>query len=145
MQYCPCCKQNKDDTDFHKSGNRKSGYHPYCKECRCKKAKDRYLRDKEKIKSRNNKWWANESNMRKMVLAKYGMTPEDYLILFNLQEGRCAVCDQHQLELDHRLNVDHDHQTGEIRGLLCRNCNMALGLLRDNSLLIGRLKEYVEK
>ena len=145
MQYCPSCKQNKDDTDFHKVKDRKSGHHPYCKECRCKKAKDRYLRDKEKIKSRNKKWWANESNVRKMVLSKYGMTPEDYLVLFNLQEGSCAVCGTHQLELDHRLHVDHDHQTGKVRGLLCRNCNFALGLMGDSPDLIGRLKEYVEK
>lgn len=62
----------------------------------------------------------------------YGITPEQYDELFEKQNGCCAVCGRHQREFKTRLAVDHDHATGEIRGLLCNF---------DNSRFIGRHRE----
>jgi hypothetical protein len=64
----------------------------------------------------------------------YGISPEDYNHLFELQGGCCAICGIPQLELDKRLHVDHNHISGEIRGLLCTNCNVALGQLKTDTL-----------
>lgn len=58
---------------------------------------------------------------------KYGITKEDYNKLFKEQNGKCAICGKHQIDLNVRLCVDHNHLTGAIRGLLCMKCNYSLG------------------
>ena len=74
----------------------------------------------------------------------YGITLEQYDFLLARQEGKCAVCLRPQEEFPTRLAVDHDHKTGEIRGLLCRYCNHRLvGRHRDSSLL-RRIADYLE-
>ena len=143
--FCPDCKKDKPESEFHNNKLRKSGKHVYCKKCRSSRAKHRYERDKEKIKSRNKKWWDNKDNSRKVVLRQHGITVEDYNRMFDSQDGCCAICGKHQIELDHRMYVDHDHYTGEIRGLLCRNCNLAIGLLNDDELLLTKAISYLMK
>lgn len=75
---------------------------------------------------------------------KYGITLEQYQELFTKQNGRCAICQQHQLELKKRLNVDHCHRTNIVRGLLCHNCNTALGSLRDSITILDAAKLYLQ-
>lgn len=70
---------------------------------------------------------------------RYGLSLEDYNTLIKQQEGKCKVCS----EYTETLQVDHCHQTNTIRGLLCLNCNTALGKLQENPLIIQRAKEYV--
>lgn len=64
-------------------------------------------------------------------IAKYGVSVEDWDIMFAQQGGVCAICKQVD-QTGIRLSVDHDHVTGVVRGLLCRNCNVALGLFKDD-------------
>ncbi len=52
---------------------------------------------------------------------------EDYNKLFEQQQGKCAICGKHQTLLKAILNADHDHKTGEVRGLLCIKCNVKMG------------------
>lgn len=74
----------------------------------------------------------------------YGITLEQYDELLARQEEKCAVCQKHQSEFPVRLAVDHDHKTGEVRGLLCRYCNHRLvGRHRDPALL-RRIADYLE-
>lgn len=61
------------------------------------------------------------------VIAKYGLTLDDYDTLILRAEGRCEMCAQ----MTHRLNIDHCHETGVVRGLLCMNCNVGLGRMGD--------------
>ena len=71
----------------------------------------------------------------------YGISEERYTELWAQQGGVCAICLQDDEAKG--LGVDHDHETGEVRGLLCTNCNTALGLLRDRPFLLSRAKEYL--
>lgn len=74
----------------------------------------------------------------------YGITEEQYDELLERQTGKCPVCLKDADEFDTRLAVDHDHTTGEIRGLLCRYCNhRVVGRHRDPSLL-RRVADYLE-
>lgn len=75
----------------------------------------------------------------------YGITVEEYEELLISQNYKCAGCATHQAELTKTLNVDHDHDTGEVRGLLCGNCNRALGLVKDNTKTLLNLITYLEK
>lgn len=69
----------------------------------------------------------------------YGITLDEYNHIFTSQGNCCAVC-QHT---SRRMHVDHDHQTGRIRGILCHNCNIALGLLQDNEHTLTNLAAYL--
>lgn len=66
----------------------------------------------------------------KRVQDTYGLAPGEYELLYQLQGGRCAIC-QRATGATRRLSVDHDHKTGRVRGLLCRPCNTMLGHARD--------------
>lgn len=76
--------------------------------------------------------------------SNYGISLEDYNILFEAQEGRCKICLKHQTEIKGRLHVDHRHSDKKIRGLLCNKCNQALGLLDENLGTIKAMEEYLK-
>ena len=73
----------------------------------------------------------------------YGLTEDDYNRIYDEQKGCCVLCGKHQSELKLTLCIDHDHETGRIRGLLCSNCNMALGLLKDDVEIMQKAIEYI--
>jgi hypothetical protein len=80
---------------------------------------------------------------------KYGMTFEEYEALLKAQNGVCAVCQRPETVVLKkqviRLAVDHSHSTGKVRGLLCRNCNAALGFLNDDILRFQAAIDYLRK
>jgi hypothetical protein len=69
---------------------------------------------------------------------------ELYARLYKQQRGRCAICGRAQKEEGKRLALDHDHQTGKIRGLLCRLCNTGLGSFQDSESRLLKAKRYLE-
>jgi hypothetical protein len=78
--------------------------------------------------------------------SKYSLPMEQYEALFKAQAGRCAICtDRPKKSAHYRLVVDHDHETGEVRGLLCHRCNVALGFMRDNPTALRRAAAYLEQ
>ena len=75
----------------------------------------------------------------------YGITLEKYnQILYN-QSGRCLICGVHHIELNKNLTVDHNHETGEVRGLLCMHCNLMLGYAKEDLKILKKAIEYLEK
>jgi hypothetical protein len=70
---------------------------------------------------------------------------EQYNTLFIGQDGRCAICFLHQSELKKAFAVDHDHSTNEIRGLLCQNCNVGIGNLKDSVTLLENALSYLNQ
>ncbi len=63
---------------------------------------------------------------------RYGLTAEEYEAILESQGGGCAICEKTPEEAGKRLSVDHDHETGDVRGLLCQSCNLALGMIEDH-------------
>lgn len=78
----------------------------------------------------------------------YGLTLRDYEEMFEKQAGLCAICDRKGFTMakHHKLTlvVDHCHATGNVRGLLCHNCNRALGLLQDSTESLKRAIGYLK-
>jgi DNA-directed RNA polymerase subunit RPC12/RpoP len=74
---------------------------------------------------------------------KYDMTETEYLDMFKIQDGKCAICGN-EIE-NERLAVDHNHETGRIRGLLCAKCNSGLGMFNDNIGLLQNAIKYLQK
>ena len=107
-------------------------------------------RNKEKVKesSRKSYWRHREKRLvgmrashHKYQVRQYGLTTEDYARLFEDQKGCCAICKKKPKKI--RLNVDHDHKTKQVRGLLCASCNRALGWFRDSQDLCLRGAKYL--
>lgn len=80
----------------------------------------------------------------------YGISPEDYIDMHEAQHGLCAICQQPETGLNNTrtsarlLSVDHDHQTQQVRGLLCLKCNHALGCADDSILKLRSMIAYLE-
>lgn len=86
----------------------------------------------------------------------YGITPEEYNALLKKQKGVCAICEQPPRSLPSRtipgdvtatarLHVDHDHDTGAVRALLCTSCNRGIGLLKHDIALLQAAIEYLRQ
>lgn len=133
MKYLTCstCREELPETNFHVNKSNKYGRNNECKTCRSLRAKSTY--DYTVERGRHLK-------------RKYGISLEEYSTLLEKQEGVCALCrkgpEGSRYEI---LVVDHDHETNEIRGLLCQQCNMALGRLGDNVESIERVLAYLRK
>ena len=82
------------------------------------------------------------------LLRNYGISIEKYLDMAENQNYKCAICynDNFPMKSCHTgvLVVDHDHKTGKVRGLLCHNCNRALGLLKDSTEYLENCITYLE-
>jgi len=81
----------------------------------------------------------------RQLLRFFGITIEDYEEMLEEQNGRCSICGKHHTEEGKALAVDHCHETGKVRGLLCSCCNTAIGLLQDNTDLLRNAIDYLEE
>ena len=129
---CRVCGTVKPLTEFYKTG-RKNGdeRHYECKECAKARVKQRHC---------------PETYRRQHLKRAYGITPEQYDELLEKQNGKCACCGADKpgnSRRDKYFAVDHDHSTGKVRGLLCHNCNTALGLIRDNPQTLTSMLTYL--
>lgn len=73
---------------------------------------------------------------------KYGITREDYRGMLTQQDGRCMIC---TVRLNDELRVDHNHKTGQVRALLCSNCNSGLGLFQEDPVRLNSAVEYLTR
>jgi len=135
---CTVCKKQYPATlvYFHKQAGGKDGLHSQCKVCRAIYRK-KYLQTdggKRAFGNAMRKYRQTQGakNFQKMwrLNHKYNMTPKEYDKLYKRQKGCCAICGIHQSVFKKALCVDHNHITGEIRGLLCNSCNWAIGYLK---------------
>lgn len=76
---------------------------------------------------------------------KYGITLEQYNKMLELQLGGCAICKSKPKENDKYLVIDHNHDTNQVRGLLCNSCNLTIGYMKENELIIWNLLDYLKK
>ena len=81
---------------------------------------------------------------------KFGITLEEFDVLFSKQDGKCAICGLvNEVKIDKRgrssrlLHIDHDHKTGNVRGLLCQKCNVGLGSFKDAPDLLSKAAGYL--
>jgi hypothetical protein len=135
MSTCTDCKIDKPPTDFHLNRARKNGLSARCKTCKKQYDNDRWtvdgLREKRKIE------------MRTRRLKGFGLTEEAYDSILAKQGSGCAICGAKEGWKGKRLAVDHDHETGAVRGLLCDRCNTAIGKFEDSPELLLRAVEYL--
>jgi hypothetical protein len=110
---CRDCNEFKPFLLLKKNYGGKKGYQRWCLECASTTAQKWKKANPEKLKAQKDTF--HYSQLKKT----YGITHEDYTEMFCEQEGRCKICRRHQEEFTKRLFVDHCHETGVVRGLLC--------------------------
>ena len=97
---------------------------------------------KKKIKSKKE----YEKYTRNYMLNKnYGITIEEYDLLLEQQDNKCAICGTNTPGGKGRFHVDHDHTSGAIRGLLCSSCNIGLGHFKDDPEILILAAEYLSR
>lgn len=99
---------------------------------------------REKARQARDRYALQRKNLAVQLRRRYGISLEQYEAMLELQDGRCAICGRHGDEFGRRLAVDHCHETGKVRGLLCINCNPGIGAFRDNPELLRRAASYLE-
>lgn len=148
---CSTCKETKTLDNFWKRSSESDGIDYRCKDCHRRMKAAVFQKNyhgnpewRERHLERSRKKYATDPlYARKMSLkSQYGITLEDYDAKLAEQGGVCAVCGKAP-SARRRLAVDHDHKTGEVRGLLCTQCNQALGLLKDSHRVVKSLLKYI--
>ncbi len=148
---CAKCNKFKLKTEFSKDPCQKSGLHPYCKLCTSEygkkfrripynkeqikqKAKEYHIKNRDTILAKGKIYYeANKTRMRLRTRChRLGITVEQYKEKFKGHNGNCDICGISEKEFERPLFIDHCHKTGEVRGLLCHQCNMLLGNSSDN-------------
>lgn len=139
MKYCTKCKVEKPLSEFHRWASTPDGYHYNCKDCKraYRKANDQLPHNLARTKAYHFQY-------------KYGISVDDYDSMFTEQSGVCAICGQVETHRGRSGNVvplavDHDHDTGRVRGLLCHACNVTLGNVKDSVDRLQRAIDYLHK
>ncbi len=142
---CKYCKKEKEESDYYKSTRHTSGYELKCKACYSDYNKKRYINNPEKYKQAVTKYYTNYPDAKRRIMLKhsYNITIEEYDILLEKQDNKCAICQIHKDKINRSLDVDHCHKTNKIRGLLCPICNKALGLFNDNIENLNKAINYL--
>ncbi len=140
---CTICRQDKPLAEFPRDRRTKDGLRCQCRVCKNSSAAGYY------------KNWTPEQRLlhrRRVTRSRYGIEYDLVVSLFEQQEGCCKICSKqgdvpigHEQQHDRKraLQIDHNHETGEIRGLLCRECNLGLGKFRDSPQRLIRAVVYL--
>ena len=122
MKRCSKCKGEKQPGDFCKDKSRSDGLQAVCRVCsRVRNAVSVNVNPK-----------AAYSQRKRNLKSLYGVTPEEVGAILVKQGGRCALCGSDSPRRQGSFLVDHDHASGQVRGLLCHPCNSGIGLLGDS-------------
>ena len=161
MKRCRECNELKPIDDFYRAAGSRDGHRNECKQCNLTRRKRWYERNAAKDIDRVQAW--RDENQERYadyqrrykgrpgyaaelreghLRRKYGMTQAQYELRLREQGGGCAVCGRAP-KPGKSLHIDHDHETGHVRGLLCFKCNAALGQLDDDLERIERALTYV--
>ena len=146
QKHCLKCDTIKSKSEFYI--HKKNGLSAYCKTCSKKQVKEYRENNPEKIKSLREKYKKIRIEIRKPaerkyhLKTKYGITELEYKEMYDKQNGNCALCNKN-VEYK-KLHVDHCHKSGRIRGLLCSNCNLALGNFKDNIEVLKKAIDYLK-
>lgn len=141
LKKCGKCNETKDISCFSQLSPSsktykkfKNGIKPWCKEC-YKTYTRNYMKEKRSL----------SGSSQDHYLKKYGLTRDEVNLMMEEKNHKCDICGN---ESDHRygkLNVDHCHDTGKVRGLLCFSCNVMIGQSKDSTEVLRKAIKYLEK
>lgn len=132
--FCSRCKEEKDVSEFGWNKQRNRPNH-YCKKCRVIYNQQDAKKHKERVKA---------SQKKVKLKSKYGITEEQYVSQLAWQNHSCLICFKTFDGILVKPHVDHDHATGELRGILCSHCNHGLGHFMDSEVNLEQAQHYLK-
>lgn len=143
MKTCSRCRVTKARSEFYPDHRPGRDRQAHCKECN--RDKQRIHREKHGPRVRNNektiyarRRWGNH------LQRKYSITVDEYESMLQSQDGKCAICGAGEPGgRAKRFHVDHDHATGDIRGILCVRCNYMIGYSKDSPEILRKGADYL--
>ena len=129
---CPACKENKPRGQFGLDKSSPNGLATYCRAC-----------FKLYRQANPRSQTSTDNSFYTYIEKSYGLTREEYDGLKARQGNLCAICNGPSPD-GRRLHIDHDHQTGKVRGLLCVKCNVGLGAFKDQPTLLENAIVYLK-
>jgi hypothetical protein len=145
-KHCPRCETVKPLSEFYKSKSTTHGYQVYCKPCCHARHNDwrgnnlvHVAAEQKKHRRANPKRHADYARKR-----AYGFAPGEFALLLETQQGKCAICET-TTPGGKGFHVDHCHDTGAVRGLLCTRCNNGIGSLRHDPKILAAAISYLAK
>ena len=154
---CPMCMLDLSLDSYHRNKNGKLGRDTYCKNCRKNYDKERFKKENiERREKRLNKMKQyqienadkiREKRNQYYLLNRYKLTQEEYDLMHQKQNGLCAICGNPPSGKPphHKLHVDHNHLTDEVRELLCGKCNAGVGVFLESIDYLKLAIKYLEK
>lgn len=140
MKKCTKCLQLKDESEYYPRKNSKDGLNMWCKKCVLAHSKNY----KKRVQVYEKALLADvqkDANLQK----HYGLTLKQYEALLVEQAEACAICGRSPDGFKRAFAVDHDHETGIVRGILCPDCNRGLGGFQDKLEIVEKAVEYLKK
>lgn len=138
-RYCPECDDWLPRDRFYKDARAASGLTRRCRQHHMARAYE----SRKRHRPVSSRW---ESQRESFLRRKYGIGLADYHRMFEEQRGLCAICHSPDSRNGNRsMVVDHDHSTGQVRGLLCGTCNTALGKFRDDPTILRSAIRYLDR
>lgn len=118
-----------------------------CNVCHAEYMNEYYKKNHVKLRDQSNKRRKANPEIEKhwKLRTQFGISLDQYNEMLVFQKHSCALCLTHQDDLNLKLAVDHDHATGQIRGLLCGSCNTGLGLFKDSIFRLDAAIKYLGK
>lgn len=113
--------------------------HPYCKPCMSIANKNNKIKNKDTYEAYRAR--ASQLSRKSYLKNNWNMTTDDFNKMLATQENRCAICGNSPKV----LHIDHDHNTGKIRELLCNNCNRGIGHLKESESILISAISYIKK
>lgn len=134
MKKCTKCDTIKGFEEFHKDVNKADGYRTICKECRVPRSAKHYKDNSDEIKAKVKTYW---------LRSRYGIGMDELESLLARQDYSCLICEE---SISESYHIDHNHDSGEVRGLLCGCCNRGLGIFKDSpDRLLNAHKYLIER
>lgn len=124
-QRCTKCGEVKPLSEYYRDKTVKSGYKAHCKQCSYKPTKEQSLATRLRFKERHP-----DHIKERALLRYYNLTLDEFNAMLLEQGGVCKICGGLPSK-GKSLHVDHNHETGVVRGLLCQRCNIGLGILEN--------------
>lgn len=141
MKTCSGCNKDKSLEEFHRQSSSKDGYRGRCKVC-IKKVTDAWY-EKNGPRARDyHREYDKRTRFRKKAKS-YGLSEDELHALFVEQQGHCKICDE--WVGNDKLYIDHCHQKGNVRSLLCLQCNTGLGNFKDRVDLLQSAIDYLSQ
>lgn len=126
-KFCTKCRSYSDKFSSEKQ--------TWCKPCKAEAHRE-YLKRKPRTETQ-----IKRDNLRKL----YGISLEQFNIMLESQNSKCAICFRDFTAITTKPSVDHDHKTGRVRGLLCSHCNRGIGQFKENVEALGNAITYLER